>query len=58
MASPIPGVNFTNILQAAFCAKVVYPAFLYVQFGFVIFLSKEYWQKSARKMLVKLAEIN
>ena len=45
----LPNVNFTNILWAAFCAKMCCVAFLYLQFVFVIF-----WQKEiGRKLLVK-----
>jgi hypothetical protein len=35
----LEGVNFTNILQAAFLYKSVYKAFFYLQFGFLIFLA-------------------
>jgi len=34
------GVNFANILQADYCRKVLCAAFLYLQFGFVIFCQK------------------
>ncbi len=49
-----PGVNFTNILWAAFCMKVFYAVFLRLQFGFVIFWQKEFGTKAAHKILVKL----
>jgi len=44
-----PCVNFTNILWAAFHAKVFFVTFMCLQFGFVIF-----WQKDlAQKLLIK-----
>jgi hypothetical protein len=49
-----PGVNFTNILQSAFCTKVFCAAFMCLQFGFVIFWQKNFGAKAAHKMLVKL----
>jgi hypothetical protein len=49
-----PGVNFTNILQAAFRVKVFCAAFLCLQFGFVIFWQKDFGTKAPHKMLVKL----
>jgi hypothetical protein len=49
-----PGVNFTNILQAAFLSKVFCTAFICLQFGFVIFWQKDFGAKAAHKMLVKL----
>ena len=48
-------VNFTNILQAVFCMKVLCAAFMCLQFGFVIFWQKEIDAKAACKMSVKLA---
>jgi len=40
------GVNFTNSLQAAFLYEsVFFEAFIYLQFGFVIF-GKRMWCKS------------
>jgi len=45
-----PGVNFTNILKAAFAYKSIFEAFLYLQFGFVIFVGKRIL---AQKLLVK-----
>ena len=46
---PRQGVNFTNILRAAFCQNVLNTAFLYSQFVFVFF-----WQKAiGKKLLVK-----
>ena len=48
-----PGVNFTNILQAAFRMKVFYTAIMCLQFGFVIFRQKDFGAKAALKMLVK-----
>jgi hypothetical protein len=50
-----PGVNFTNILQAAFLYKVFCAAFMCLQFGFVIFWQKDIGTKAAHKMLVKLS---
>jgi len=48
-------VNFTNILHAAFLAKVFCKAFfLLFQFGFVIFCWKTIGTKAAHKLLVKL----
>jgi hypothetical protein len=49
-----PGVNFTNILWAAFCLNVFCKAFICLQFGFVIFWQKDFGTKAAHKMLVKL----
>jgi hypothetical protein len=43
------GVDFTNILQAAFCT-----AFMCLQFGFVLFWRKDFGTKVAHKILVKL----
>jgi len=37
-----------------FCTKVFCAAFLYLQFGFVIFWQKNISEKAARKTLVKL----
>jgi hypothetical protein len=48
-----PGVNFTNILLAAFRTKVFCAAFMCLQFGFVIFWQKDFGTKAAHKMLVK-----
>jgi len=48
------GVNFTNILRAAFFTKVFCAAFLYLQFGYVIFWLKNVGAKAVHKMLVKL----
>jgi hypothetical protein len=43
------GVNFTNILQAAFSYESFCAAFMCLQFGFVIF-----WQKDfGKKLLIK-----
>ncbi len=50
----LPGVNFTNILQAAFCTKVFCAVFTCLQFGFVIFWRKDFGANAAHKMLVKL----
>jgi hypothetical protein len=49
-----PGVNFTNILQAAFCTKFLCAASMRLQFGFAMFWHKDFGAKAARKMLVKL----
>ncbi len=48
------GANFTNIFQADFCVKVFCQAFLYLQFGFVVFWRKNNDAKDASKMLIKL----
>jgi hypothetical protein len=47
-------VNFTNILQAAFCTKVFCAAFMCLQFGFVSFWRKDFGAKAAHKKLAKL----
>jgi hypothetical protein len=47
-------VNFANILRAAFHTKVLYAAFMCLQFGFLIFWQKDFGAKAAHKMLVKL----
>jgi len=49
-----PGMNFTNILKAIFCTKVFCSAFLYLQFGFVIFWQRNIGAKAACEVLVKL----
>jgi len=49
-----PGVNFTNILRAAFSYESFCDAFMCLQFGFVIFWRKDFGPKAAHKMLVKL----
>jgi hypothetical protein len=49
-----PGINFTNILRAAFRTKVFCAAFMCSQFGFVIVWQKDFGAKAAHKMLVKL----
>ncbi len=50
-----PGVNFTNILRAAFCTKEFCTAFLCtLELGFVIFWLVKIGAKAAHKMLVKL----
>jgi hypothetical protein len=49
-----PGVNFTNILRAAFSYKSFLHSFMCLQFGFVIFWQKYLGAKAAHKMLVKL----
>ncbi len=49
-----PGVNFTNILQAAFSFESFCAAFMCLQFGFIIFWQKDFGSKAAHKMLVKL----
>jgi len=49
-----PGVNLTDNLQAAFSYKSVLEAFLYLQFGFLMFWQKNIGSKTARKMLAKL----
>jgi len=51
------GVNFTNILQAAFCMKVFCVVFICLQFVFIIFWQKEISPKAAHRMLVKLATV-
>ena len=51
----LPGVNFNNILRAAFQLKVfISAAFLYLQFVFVIFWQKDIGKRAARKILLKL----
>ncbi len=48
------GVNFIKILLAAFFStEVFFAAFIYVEFGFVIYWPKNLGAKAARKMLVK-----
>jgi hypothetical protein len=49
-----PGVNFTNILRAAFSYESGFEAFHFLQFGLVFFWQKNICAKAARKMLVKL----
>jgi len=49
-----PGVNFINILFEPFCTKGLCTAFLYLQFGFVIFWPKNIGAKATPKMLIKL----
>jgi len=49
-----PAMNLTNVLKATFSTKVFCSAFLYLQFGFVIFWHKNIGAKTARKVLVKL----
>jgi hypothetical protein len=51
---PPPGVNFTNILRAAFSYESFCASFMYLQFGFVILWRKDFGTKAAHKMLVKL----
>ena len=48
------GVNFTNILRAAFLCESLVSSFSVLTFRFVIFGRKEIGAKAARKMLVKL----
>jgi hypothetical protein len=48
-----PGVNFTISYKHFFVQKRI-GSFLYLQFGFVIFLVKEIGAKAAFQMLVKL----
>ena len=48
------GVNFINILRAAFCSKVFRAALLYLYCKFVLFWRREIGAKAVRKMLVKL----
>ncbi len=43
----LPGVNFTNILRAAFCKKVFCAAFMCSQFGLVMFWHKDFGAKAA-----------
>jgi hypothetical protein len=50
------GVNFTNILRAAFCTKVKQAAFLHLQFRFKCFRRKIISGKATRIVLVKLAK--
>ncbi len=48
------GINFENILQAAFYTEVFSAAFLYLHFSFVIFWWTNIGAKAAHKMLAKL----
>ncbi len=48
------GVNFTNILRAAFSYESFCASFMCLQFGFVIFWRKDFGTKAAHEMLVKL----
>ncbi len=51
--SIISGLNFTNILQVAFFVRKnvrIFEAFLYLQFGFVIFWQKNIGTKVVRKI--------
>jgi hypothetical protein len=41
------GVNFTNILRAAFSYESFYADFMCLQFGFVIFWQKDFGAKAA-----------
>jgi hypothetical protein len=62
------GVNFTNILQAAFSykgflgqlfhTKVLCSAFMCLQFRFVIFWQKDFGAKADHKILVQLTFVN
>jgi hypothetical protein len=50
-----PGVNFPNILRAAFSYKRFFcAALMCLQFGFVNFWRKDFGAKAAHKMLAKL----
>jgi hypothetical protein len=49
------GVNFANILQAAFSYESFLHNFLCLQFGFVIFWKKDFDAKTPHKMMVKLS---
>ncbi len=44
-------INFTNIAELLFCAKVFFSTFLYLQLGFVIFYPKNTSTKAACKKL-------
>jgi hypothetical protein len=49
------GVNFTNILRAAFLHESFFcAAFMCLLCGFIIFWQKDFGVKAAHKMLVKL----
>jgi len=52
------GVNFISISCMPFHKKVLWAAFLLLQFGFVIFWQKNIGTKAARKMLNFRAGIN
>jgi hypothetical protein len=41
-----PGVNFTNILQAAFCTEVFVRSFYVLTIWVCNFLAKGFWRKS------------
>jgi hypothetical protein len=49
-----PGVNFTNILCAAFSYESFCAAFMCLQFGLIIFWQKDFGAKAAHIMLMKL----
>jgi hypothetical protein len=49
-----PGVNFTNILQAAFSYESFLPHFYELTILFVISWQKDFGTKAAHKMLAKL----
>jgi len=52
----LPGANFINILHEAFLMKVLFEAFLLLQFGFVMFWQKYIGTKAVHKMLLKLSK--
>jgi len=54
LVKSIPGVNLTNILQAAFWTKVFGEALMCLQFVFVLFWRKYLGTKATCKMLIKL----
>ena len=52
------GVNFTNILRAAFLYESLLSSFLYLWLRFVFFWQKEIGENTSHKMLVKLTPGN
>ncbi len=50
-----PGVNYSNMLRAAFFTNVFCTAFMCLELEFVIFWRKDLGAKPAHKMLVKLS---
>ncbi len=52
-----PGINFTNILRAAFRMKVFCAALMCLQFRFVIFWRKDFGAQSAHKMFCNQANV-
>ncbi len=55
---PFPGVNFINILQAAFLCESVLCFLICLQFGIIISWQEEIGAKTDHKMLVKSTAVN